>query len=187
MSVGRLERFRRAGTQWLLIAGLLIGALSVAAPAPTTGTLDVQAILESGCRVDGQPLATSGADFGELDFDRHPSLFKQPLTAQSQLASSTLQLKCVGIVSAQITVGAGMHVNGGQRYLESGGEYVPYDLFLDGAASQPLSVNIPRSVPIAANGALTIVDLSVFGRVPPSVGGYVPGIYRDQVQVTVSW
>jgi spore coat protein U-like protein len=155
-------------------------------PAPTTGVLNVTARIESGCRIVGQAQVT-GIDFGELDFAAHPSIFTQPLTAQAHLSSSTLQLQCVGVTSAYLTIDGGMNASGNQRRLVSGGNYVPYDLFLDPAGTQPLSVDTPRSVLFSAGGAYKLVELPVYGRVPPAIGGYSPGSYQDVVQVTVSW
>src|SRR5690606_14657910 len=92
------------------------GRPALAQPAPTTGVLNVSARVESGCRVVGQS-QVSGVDFGELDFAAHPSLFKEPLTAQTYLSTDTLQLRCVGVTSAYLTVDAGMHAVGSQRRL----------------------------------------------------------------------
>jgi spore coat protein U-like protein len=170
----------------VLCAALITASAARAQPAPTTGVLQVTAQIESGCRVVGQS-AVTGVDFGELDFGTHPSLFNQTLTAQSQLGMGTLQLRCVGVTSANVTVDAGTHAVGNQRRLGSGTSYVPYELFLDSAGAVPLSVNTARSVPISVSGELTVVDLPVYGRVPPTVGGYAPGAYADLVQITVSW
>jgi spore coat protein U-like protein len=162
------------------------GRPALAQPAPTTGVLNVSARVESGCRVVGQS-QVSGVDFGELDFATHPSLFKQALTAQTRLSTNTLQLRCVGVTSAYLTIDAGMHAIGNQRRMASGGFHVPYELFLDEAGTQPLNVDTPRSVPISGSGAMTVVDLPVYGRVAPASGGYSPGSYQDHLQVTVSW
>jgi spore coat protein U-like protein len=177
-----------------LVKTIAIGMLVWAVPglglraqtAPTTGELHVSARVESGCRVADQSQVT-GVDFGELDFAAHPSLFKVPLTAQARLSTDTLQLRCVGVTSALLTIDAGLHGDGNQRRLANGAQYVPYDLFLDEAGAEPLSVNTPRSIPISPNGALTVVDLPVYGRVLPASGSYLPGSYQDRVQVTVSW
>lgn len=176
----------RAGAIVAMTTALLGGAAVHAAPAPTTGLLEVRAEIQSGCRVVGQAL-TSGVDFGRLDFGTHPSLFNTPLIAQAQLASGALRLRCVGVTSAQLTIDAGLNALGNQRRMASSGAYVPYELFADAAATELLGANTPRSVAISPSGALTTVDLTVFGRVLPATGGYAPGIYQDQVQVTVSW
>ncbi|MBL8267221.1 spore coat U domain-containing protein [Steroidobacter sp.] len=172
----------------LALACAPVGSSSVAAAqaAPTTGVLQVTARIESGCRVAGQSQAT-GVDFGELDFAAHPSLFRQPLTARSQLSMGTLRLQCVGVLSANVSIGVGMHATGSQRRLMSGTHHVPYDLYADSAGLEPFAGNTPRGVAISATGALAVVDLPVFGRVPATVGGYSPGNYQDSVQVTVSW
>ncbi|MBL8269281.1 MAG: hypothetical protein JNL55_23005, partial [Steroidobacter sp.] len=78
-------------------------SLAVAQAAPTSGVLQVTARIESGCRVAGQSQAT-GVDFGDLDFAAHPSLFKHPLTARSQLSMGALQLQCVGVLSANVAI-----------------------------------------------------------------------------------
>jgi spore coat protein U-like protein len=161
-------------------------ALSQAAGAPTTDVLQVSARIESGCRIVGQWQA-SGVDFGDLDFATHPSLFNQPLTAGSRISGSTLQLKCSGVVAVQISADAGMHAAGLQRRLASGSQFVPYELFLDAAGTEPLLAGTPRSVPISANGDTAVVDLALYGRIPPAPGSYTPGVYEDRVQITVSW
>jgi spore coat protein U-like protein len=185
---------RFAARQLVVAAGVLTLAwvsrglvpAALAQTAPTTGVLQVSARVESGCRIAGQWQA-SGVDFGDLDFGVYPSLFTQPLTAQAQLSMSTLQLQCVGVTSAYLTIDAGMHAVSNQRRLASGANFVPYDLFFDAAASEPLSIDTPRSVPISGTGALAVVDLPVYGKVAPATGGYPPGVYQDNVQVTVSW
>lgn len=154
--------------------------------APTTHVLNVTARIDSGCRVVGQSQVT-GVDFGELDFGHYPSIFAQPLTAQAKLSSATLKLQCVGVTSAYLTIDGGMHAVGSQRRLESGGNYVPYELFLDQAGAEALSIDTPRSVPFPEDGGSDGIELPVYGRVPPASGGYAPGSYQDLVQVTVSW
>jgi spore coat protein U-like protein len=163
-----------------------VPASSLAQAAPTTGVLHVSARIASGCRVVGQALV-QGVDFGELDFGSHPTLFKQPLSAQSQLSSGAVQLQCVGVTSAFVSIDAGMHASGNQRRLASGEHYVPYELFLDGAHSQPVAIDTPRGVFISPNGELAVVDLSLHGRVASLLGGFPPGLFQDSVQVTVSW
>lgn len=176
------------GVVMLALSCAPVGSRSVATAqmAPTTGVLQVTARVESGCRVAGQSQAT-GVDFGALDFASHPSLFKVPLTAQSQLSMGMLRLQCVGVVSANVSIDVGMHAAGDQRRLASGAQRVPYDLSTDAAGLEPFDGSTPRGVPISATGELAVVDLPVYGRVPPAVGGYSPGSYQDSVQVTVSW
>jgi spore coat protein U-like protein len=182
------ERWKDAGALCAL-ACFALGSIpaSFAEPAPTTGEIHVQARIESGCRVVGQA-QTSGVDFGELDFDAHPSLFRQPLTARARVASGELQLRCVGVTSVNLTIGAGLHALGSQRRLASGAGHVPYDLFTDEAGTLSLGIDVPRSVPISPSGALSVVDLPVYGKVMPATGGeYAPGTYQDHLQVTVTW
>jgi spore coat protein U-like protein len=170
----------------IALASLGYGPAAPAHPAPTTGLLHVQARVESGCRVVGQ-LQTADVDFGTLDFGTYPSLFTQTLTAQAQLLSGALQLRCVGVTSAQVSIGPGLNVSGGQRRLAGGSQYVPYLLYSDAAGTQPFDIDVPRGIAISSSGESTVVDLNVHGRVPPAVGGYAPGAYQDQVQITVSW
>lgn len=165
---------------------LALASGSIAQTAPTTGVLQVTARVESGCRVTGQA-QVSGVEFGEMDFATHPSLFRQPLTAQAQLAANAVQLQCVGVTSAYVTIDGGLHAHGHQRRLASGAQYVPYELFFDSAGLEPFAIDTPRGVPISASGAMAIIELPVYGRVPPAIDSYSPGHYQDRVQVTVSW
>ncbi|WP_129774702.1 Csu type fimbrial protein [Peristeroidobacter soli] len=176
----------QASAMAMLGCALIGPSVVTAQTAPTTGVLQVSARLESGCRVAGQSQA-SGVDFGTLDFSTQPSLFQRPLTAQSQLSMGTLQLQCVGVTSASVVIDVGLHAAGNQRRLSSGAHYVPYDLYADSTGLEPFVGSTPRAVAISATGALAVLDLPVFGRVPPAPGAYWPGSYQDSVQVTVSW
>jgi spore coat protein U-like protein len=171
----------------LMLGGAFVAPrAAVAQAAPTTGVLQVSARLESGCRVVGQPQA-SGVDFGTLDFASQPSLFRHVLSAQAQLSMGTLQLQCVGVTSVSVAVGVGMHADGNQRRMFSGASYVPYDLYADSSGANPFVGSTPHAVSVSTDGSFAVVDLPVFGRVTPAIGGYSPGVYQDSVQVTVTW
>ncbi|MEJ0036563.1 MAG: spore coat U domain-containing protein [Gammaproteobacteria bacterium] len=155
--------------------------------APTTGVLHVTATIASGCRIADQLRLTQGIDFGTLDFGAYPSIFANALTAQSHAAMGTLQLTCVGIVSANVSIGTGLHASGNQRQLANGTHRVAYELYADSGFNLPFAGTTPRTVAVSPNGSVATVNLPIYGRVQPMPGGYVPGSYQDDVQITVSW
>jgi len=174
-------------TAWLGCMAAWLPAVAAALPAPTHGVLQVTARIESGCRVVGQLAQAQTVEFGSLDFGSQPSIFAVPLTAQSQGPAGTLQLTCIGIVSANVAIGTGLHANGSQRQLASGANRVAYDLYADSNLSLPFDGAVPRSVAISPSGSAATVSLPIYGRIQPTPGGYAAGSYQDDVQVTVSW
>jgi spore coat protein U-like protein len=155
--------------------------------APTSGTLEVRATIESGCRVSGQDEQISDVDFGTLAFGAWPSLFTTTLTAQAQGPAGTIEIRCNGVSSAAVTIGAGLNPDGAQRQLASGADRVPYDLYADAAFSEPFAAASQRTLPMSADGGIATASLPIYGKVEPGIGGYPPGLYSDVVQITVSW
>lgn len=166
---------------------LFLPVIAFGQSAPTTGTLQVSAQILSGCRVVGQRMQTTGIDFGTVDFGSHPSIFVAPLTARSQGPLGTLQLTCIGIVSASVSISAGMHAQGNQRQLASGVNRVPYDLYADGSFNVPFTAAAERTLVVSPTGSVATVDLTIYAKVHSTPGGYATGSYQDNVQITVSW
>lgn len=166
---------------------LFLPAVGMSEAAPTTGTLQATARIESGCRVVGQTKLTQGIDLGVLNFGQRPSIFATALTASSQGALGTVQLTCTGSTSVDVSINTGLYVSGNQRQLGSGTHRVPYDLYVDSTFNTPFVGNTARTLTVSANGASTILNMPIYGRVQPTPGGYAPGSYQDVLQITVAW
>lgn len=177
----------RLGAGCMSLAVLLLPALAQSQTAPTQGAVPVRATIASGCRVSGSEQLTTGIDFGLLDFGSRPSLFATPLTAQAQGSLGTVQLTCSGVVSAQVSISTGAQPNGQQRQLASGAQRIPYQLYADAAFNSPYVGATALSLSISPTGAAATVELPIHGRIQPTPGGYPPGQYTDQVQITISW
>ncbi len=155
--------------------------------APTQGSVQVLAQIIAGCRVSGQTTLLSNVNFGTLNFGIAPGIFQTPLTAQSQGPSGTVALLCNGLAAATVAVGVGQHATGNQRKLASGANTVPYDLFTDSAFTQSFVGVTPRSFALTPVGGQSSLNIPIYGRIMPQVGGYPHGTYTDSVQITVAW
>lgn len=165
----------------------LLPTLALGQSAPTTGTLQITARIEAGCRVVGHMNQTSGLDFGTLNFGSHPSIFPVALTAQSQGPSGTVQLTCSSVVNANVSVSTGQYAIGNQRRMANGANRVAYDLFADSGFVLPFTGTTPRAIAVSASGSTATVSLPIYGRVAPFAGGHPAGNYQDDVQITVTW
>jgi spore coat protein U-like protein len=155
--------------------------------APTTGVLLATATIAPGCRVVGQMLATTTADFGSLNFGTVPSLFRTAITAQSVGPSGMVQLTCSGEVSVDVSISTGLYASGNQRQLGSGTKRVPYDLYIDSGLTNQFSGATVRTLAISPTGLTTTVNMPIYGRIQANPGAYSPGVYSDTVQITIAF
>lgn len=163
-------------------------APSFAEPAPGTGVAHVRAAIDSGCRISGQEHALTVLDLGALAFGTVPSIFTAPITAQSQGGpGGTIELRCNGVESVDVSIGPGLRSINGQRRLGSGTAHVPYGLYADSAFNEPFLISSPRSMLVSPGGGSASASFVIFGRILPHPGGFTPGAYSDVVEVTIAW
>lgn len=177
---------------------LSLSALPVSAFAQNTldGTLGATLELTSSCVISGDS-ATTGANFGTLDFGVRPATFTGVITAQATggaggpgathiLCSPDVTSISVG-VSGGDNAGEGGAIGSGARAVARGSSYVPYDVFSDAGHSvaypadgTPVSVTVP--VPGAA------FTLPVYGRInKTSTVAMTVGTYSDTLTVTIEF
>lgn len=144
-----------------------IGAASWA--ATSTGNLTVTATVSNSCSI-----ATSALDFSLLNVG----------AATNEATAGEVEVTCTASqTGTTVTIDGGQHVSAGQRRLESGGSFVPYNIYTDAG----------RSSAVAENGAIYSGNISaatpqtimVYGQVPS--GTYVAGSYTDVVTVTLTY
>lgn len=169
-------------TKHLRLSGIvLLGFLSAqhASYANTiTGNLNVKLTIAPGCQVSGG--ATSGVDFGTLDFGTW-SLLNQNIDAQQDIGSQ-VSLACSTGEPYTIELDNGQNFSS-TRQMANGGNYVGYELYQDSNRSQRWGTGVEA---LAATGDGTVQSHIVYGRVP--VQTVQPaGTYTDMVVVTVSW
>ncbi len=173
-----LSRFLFAGV------GLLLA--SQAQAATVTGQINASLVLISSCQVNGST-ATSGVNFGALNFGTQTALFT---TAGAQVlgtGGSALSILCSNGAIPVVKVGAGAHDGqgtGGTRALYDGSaNYVGYDFFTDSGLTTPLAINGTITLPTSTGTAQAV---NLYGK---AVGkaGLPPGTYTDTVAVELSF
>lgn len=173
---------------WNVRAALFAGGLlfaSMAQAGTVTGKIDAALTLLSACQVNGSS-ATTGANFGTLDFGRQDSLFS---TAGSQVlrGGGAMSILCSKGTIPVIKVGVGSNdgtSTGGTRALADGsGNFVPYDFYTDAGHSQVFVINGTIALPTSTGVAQTV---NLYGR---AVGkaGLSAGVYTDIVSVELSF
>ncbi|MFK0267920.1 Csu type fimbrial protein [Pseudomonas asiatica] len=168
-----------------ILAGLGL-MLASQAQAATTGTIESTLTLTAACQVNGSS-ASSGADFGTLDFGTHNALFT---TANAQViggGGGAISILCSAGTVPVIRVGAGSHdgqSTGGSRALADGaGNFVPYDFYTDAGRTQVLDINSTITLPISSGTAQTV---NLYGQARGKAG-LPAGSYIDTVSVELSF
>jgi len=161
-----------------------------------TGQVNAQLVLTSGCSIDsGGGSATTGTNFGTLNFGTQPAGFTGKLNAQLAGAGSggATQVTCSSDVQAiTVTIDGGQHAsrgsaNGvGSRAMSNGTDYVPYELYADAGASTGYVAGTATNVPIPTPGQP--FDLPIYGLVDKtSAVALSTGTYTDTLNVTLGW
>lgn len=181
-----LEHKRRA------LAALLVlvasgGGLFSSARGETTADFDVTAQIEPGCLVDSLGAGGDAGTIGTLDFGSDSSISTATHSATTT-ASQAIRLRCTPGVSLMMSIDGGAHFASGARHLQRGGDMASrlvYNLCSDAGCAQPIAVGVANGVTVTAANA-NDVRLPVYGTLTLP-GGRMPGVYSDELTVTLSW
>lgn len=145
------------------LAAVAALATAPAFAATTSGTVDVTLNVDNACS-----LTTAAIDFGTVsDF------------AAARTANSLTTLKCTPNAVATVTVSNGGNVNGTQRRLKSGTNFIDYNLTDASNAAWP-------TAGLSFTGTGADVSLGLKGVVPVQ-SAKPAGAYSDQVTITVTY
>lgn len=150
-----------------------------------TGTIDATITLTSACEVNGST-ATSGVDFGTIDFGSHTTLFSEATsTLDPGGGGSGISIQCSPGSDASLTIVGGLNdasVAGSGRAMKNGSLYVPYDIYSDASFATLLANG--NSIAVTADG--TIQTIPIYGKALGN-GGLTAGLYSDTISVTLSF
>lgn len=168
----------------IIFAGVAI--LHLPASAQTvTGTIDTTITLTSACEVNGST-ATSGVDFGTIDFGSHSTLFSEATsTLDPGGGGGGISIQCSPGSDASLTINSGLNdaaVAGSGRAMSNGSLYVPYDIYSDAAFLNVLANG--ASITVTADGTEQIVP--IYGKALGN-SGLQAGTYTDTISVTLSF
>ncbi|MFJ3486432.1 spore coat U domain-containing protein [Pseudomonas sp. NPDC090202] len=171
----------------LAVTALALGLVGGAQAATTvTGQITSSLILTSACLVNGSA-ATSGLNFGTLNFGTTGSLFT---TATGQVLAGgggAMSIQCSAGSTPVLKVRAGAHdgqIAGGSRALaDASSNFVPYDLYTDAGFSTLLPIDGTVALGASTGAAQTV---NLYGR---AVGrpGLPAGTYTDTIAVELTF
>ncbi|MDU2613100.1 MAG: spore coat protein U domain-containing protein, partial [Pseudomonas aeruginosa] len=128
--------------------------------------------------------------WGTLDFGSHSDL-TNVVDAQTVGTSGNIQIQCSTGLTPSLTVNAGLHASGGQRYMQNTtttSSTIAYNIYSDAARSALIQANTPVDISSVSTG--TAVNIPLYGRVVPT-GQSTPtptaGTYTDTLLVTIAW
>ena len=163
----------------VLAAAVAAAALGQAHAAEDTANFQVRIVIQESCTIS----ATAPTD---VDFLSHTRSTGAPATA-----TGTLTVNCsagtpytVGLSGGANSTGTAAAPAAGERRMASGTNYVPYDLYRNGAFTQFWG-NTPGVDTAAGTGSAVNQTYTVHGRVPST--DFATGTYLDTVTATVTY
>jgi len=169
-----------------ILAGLGLALAAQAQAATVTGTITSTLTLTAACQVNGNA-ATSGVDFGTLDFGTENALFTAAGGQVLGGGGSAMSILCSAGTVPAIRVRAGAHdgqSTGGTRALADGsGNFVPYDFYTDAGYTQLLNIDDTITLPTSTGVAQTV---NLYGQARGKAG-LPAGTYTDTVAVELSF
>lgn len=161
-----------------------------------TGNLQATMRISTGCVISGGSGAQAGVNFGTLDFGTHPATFSGTVTAVptgGAGGTGATQILCSNDITViAVTVGAGLHpgqgagIGVGSRAMQSGANYIPYEVYQDPAHATPYPTTSVTNIPVPIPG--TAFNLPIYGQVNKTGGQTLPfGAYTDTLAVTLTF
>jgi spore coat protein U-like protein len=147
-----------------VLGGLSLSVNSAAAQSVQDQKLLVQASIGELCSVTSASLDFGGSVNVESTTD----------------ASGTIEIACVGTTSVGVQLDGGANGQFGTRNMSNGESFIIYELYKDSARSQAWVVGDQVTQSISGTGSIP-----VYGRIPDQNNGHAPGLYTDEVTITL--
>lgn len=120
---------------------LFCACASLLGTAQAAGTLigqvGVQMVIGAGCTIINGSVSGGINQWGTLDFGSHSDL-TNVVDAQTVGTSGNIQIQCSTGLTPSLTVNAGLHASGGQRYMQNTtttSSTIAYNIYSDAARS----------------------------------------------------
>ena len=153
----------------------------IAQAGTTTSNLTVQLTITNGCMIN---------TLGTLAF---PSTPGTSLTSTATTSSTTVSVTCTNSSPYSIGMGQGMNYSGGSNRMVSGGNYIPYGLYVDAGYTYPWTTAATNSTCTTANecylgtGNGSAQTVNIYGQVPTIAVAPNSGTYSDTVLMTLTY
>ncbi|PZU57611.1 MAG: spore coat protein [Sphingobium sp.] len=149
-----------------------------------TGTVGSTITLTAACQVNGST-ATSGVNFGTLDFGSRSTLFNTATGVVDGNGAGAIAIQCTPGSGATLTVVGGAHdaaITGGNRALSNGTKFVPYDIYRDAGYANVLANG--ATISVTTDG--TVQTIPIYGRAV-GTSALVAGTYTDTISLTLTF
>lgn len=155
-------------------------------PTGPGADFDVNAIVVPGCLINGVPAGTSLGRIAILDFGSAPASSAATRTA-STLATQAFSMRCTPNTQLTITLNGGRNPGPSSRRLRLGNSsyMVDYSLCRDASCAPPIALSDTSTRNLSASDAAD-VRLVYYARLTLPTN-LPPGLYTDDITVTLSW
>lgn len=166
----------------LLVLACMLVPISTLIPTTQAASIGVQAILLPSCQAGTS--SSGSTSFDTLNFGNYASLNSLINATSTQLAGS-IRVRCVSGVSYKILMDGGNSGNVTSRRMQNtlnSGLVILYNLYTD----KPGGIIWNNTTGVSNTGNGNDQWHNVYGQVPSQTTP-AAGIYRDTINVTVSW
>jgi spore coat protein U-like protein len=157
-----------------MVAGLTFTATGAAHAASATGTMGVSMEITAYCEVKAG---------GTISFSPVGAWWN----AHVDSTNGTFDVQCTNGTAYQIGLDNGLNASGGVRRMNSGTEYLNYDLYTDSAGGTAWGNTVDTNTKQSQIGDGDVQNHQVFGRVPSGQTAPTPGTYTDTVTITITY
>jgi spore coat protein U-like protein len=133
------------------------------------------------------PMAVTATITGACTMSANAMAFPTNISSTASVitSSTTLAVNCTNAVPYQIGIGYGTNLNGVQRRMASGANFLEYDVCKDAACTQ-IYTDLGGATTFTGSGTGSAQSITVFGQIrvqttPPA------GAYTDSAVVTINY
>jgi spore coat protein U-like protein len=164
----------------VLLALGWLHCVATAQAGTQTNNLTVQITITASCTINASTLT-------------FPATAGTALTGAAVTGSTTVSVTCTNTSPYSIGMGQGANYSGGSNRMASGGNFLPYTLYVDAAYTHPWTTGATNSTCTTANqcylgtGSGSAQSISIYGQVPTTASAPAPGTYSDTVLMTITY
>jgi spore coat protein U-like protein len=165
----------------LALASIVFAGTAFAGSSPQTAQFNVTASVQGSCQITSNP---------DLAFGVYDPAQANAITPKD--ASSTIGVRCVKGMTADVALDQGMHAAAGScaapaRRMQDGSELLRYDIYQDAghASVWGCDATNDRSFTAAASNADTV--LTTYGRIPAGQNVGLGTNFSDTVTINVTF
>ncbi|AHJ77381.1 Csu type fimbrial protein [Kosakonia sacchari] len=174
--------------RYLLCFYTLLSLPFAASAVTATGTLQVQAVVQSTCSVNTTSTGATGP--ARLNFGTITNLTADVTadTTSGTVANGAVSTLCSTGTAWTLTADGGLHASSSQRQMaDTATGLLPYNLYSDAAHSSSIGINDAQNPVATGTGTGSAETTPVYGLIPAGTPMPEAGSYADTVTLTVTY